>query len=208
MSWKCLWQETAHQRLSIQIGAAKGGNAAYGDGAVPHQGTSPLNPSAITLLWDGGHQGNSLIPPGTISCLAATDLFGCLSLDELLIDPLGLLCHLHRGLAFLVVLTGHPKLDVLLTELRAQEAAEAGEPICGGDSLSLSIRGAEPLMSSWRDEAWGNMGLGDANLQGFCRSFSRESRHCRASSGDGLKGVKKAQVVHAHPTTPVWSAGF
>lgn len=47
---------------------------------------------------------------------------------------------------------------------------------------------------------WGNPGCGGTwpreggDLQGFCRSFSRESRHCRASSGDGLEGVKKAQV--------------
>lgn len=88
-----------------------------------------------------------------------TDLFGCLSLDELLVDLLGLLCHLHRGLDFLVVLAGHPKLSVLLAELRAQEAAEAGEPICGGNRPWLSTAGlrvAELSLSTAGGEgAWG-----------------------------------------------------
>jgi len=78
----------------------------------------------------------------------ATDLFGCLSLDELLIDLLGLLCHLHGGLGFLVLLACYPKLDVLLTELGAQEAAEAGETICGGDEPSLSAGGPRGLSPS------------------------------------------------------------
>lgn len=117
------------------------------------QPSEPLSHGAITLLWDGGSQRSSLLPPSTISCPMATDLFGCLSLDEFLIDLFGLLCHLHRGLGFLVVLTGHPELGVLLTELRAQEAAEAGEPIWGArgrgkPSLSAgTARGAKPSLS-------------------------------------------------------------
>lgn len=83
----------------------------------------------------------------------ATDLLGCLGLDELLIDLFGLLCHLHRGLGFFVVLAGHPELGVLLAELGAQEAAEAGEPIWGemGGEPSLSTggaRGAKPSLST------------------------------------------------------------
>lgn len=86
----------------------------------------------------------------------ATDLFGCLGLDELLVDLLGLLRHLHGGLGFLVVLTGHPKLDVLLAELGAQEAAEAGEPICRGAEPWLSTtgpRGVETSLSA-REGMW------------------------------------------------------
>lgn len=145
----------------------------------------------------------------------ATDLFGCLSLDELLVDLFGLLCHLHGGLGFLVVLAGHPELGVLLAELGAQEAAEAGKPIWGQG-------GGEPSLQHWqcqggkalpehprgRGKRGGDQRQGDVNLQGFCRSFSKESRHCRASSGEGLTRVKKAQVVHGYPTAPSGLQGF
>lgn len=58
-----------------------------------------------------------------------THLLRSLRLDEFLIDLLCPLCHLSRRLDLLVVLTGKPELEVLLTELRLQETFEIGKGI-------------------------------------------------------------------------------
>ena len=54
-------------------------------------------------------------------------LSGSLGLDEVLIDLPCLHSHLHGRLDLLEVLAGHPELNVLLTEFRAQEATEHGQ---------------------------------------------------------------------------------
>lgn len=59
-----------------------------------------------------------------------TDLSWSLCLDEILVDLLGLGSHFHRVLGLLEVLAGHPELDILITELRLQEAAEGIQSIC------------------------------------------------------------------------------
>ena len=53
-----------------------------------------------------------------------SDLSWSLSLDEILVDLLGLGGHLDWVLGLLEVLTRHPELNVLLTELRLQEGTE------------------------------------------------------------------------------------
>lgn len=58
-----------------------------------------------------------------------TDLSGSLRLDEVLIDLLGLGGHLHGVLDLLEVLAGCPELNVLITELRLQEATESSHTI-------------------------------------------------------------------------------
>lgn len=52
------------------------------------------------------------------------DLSWPLRLDKVLVDFLGFGSHLHWVLCFLEVLTGHPKFNVLVTELGLQEATE------------------------------------------------------------------------------------
>lgn len=58
-----------------------------------------------------------------------SDLSGSLKLDEVFVDLLGLGGHLHWVLGLLKVLTGHPELNVLFTELRLQEATESSQTI-------------------------------------------------------------------------------
>lgn len=65
----------------------------------------------------------------TKNITGAPDLSGSLRLDEVLIDLLGLGGHLCRVLGLLEVLAGHPELDVLIAELRLQEATESGQTI-------------------------------------------------------------------------------
>lgn len=62
------------------------------------------------------------------------DLSGSIRLDEVLVYLLGLGSHLHRALGLLEVLAGHPKLNVLLTELRLQEASEGSQTIWERDA--------------------------------------------------------------------------
>lgn len=57
------------------------------------------------------------------------DLSGSLRLDEVFVDLLGLGGHLHRVLGLLEILAGHPELDILIAELRLQEAAESTQTI-------------------------------------------------------------------------------
>lgn len=59
----------------------------------------------------------------------APDLSGSLRLDEVLVDFLGFGGHLDGILGLLEVLAGHPELNVLITELRLQEAAEGSQAI-------------------------------------------------------------------------------
>ena len=59
-----------------------------------------------------------------------SDLSWSLRLDEILVDLLGLGGHLDWVLGLLEVLTGHPELNVLLTELRLQEGTEGMHTIC------------------------------------------------------------------------------
>lgn len=60
---------------------------------------------------------------------AVTNLSGSLRLDEVFVYLLGLGSHFHRVLGLLEVLTGHPELNILITELRLQEAAESSQSI-------------------------------------------------------------------------------
>lgn len=59
-----------------------------------------------------------------------SDLSRSLSLDEILIDLLGLGSHFHRVFDLLELFTGRPELDILIAELRLQEAAESIQAIC------------------------------------------------------------------------------
>lgn len=60
---------------------------------------------------------------------AVTNLSGSLRLDEVFVDLLSLGSHFHRVLGLLEVLAGHPELNILITELRLQEAAESRQSI-------------------------------------------------------------------------------
>lgn len=73
--------------------------------------------SLTAPLWDG------------VWPQATPDLSGSLRLDEVLVDLLGFVGHLHWVLGLLEVLAGHPELDVLVAELRLQEAAEGSQAI-------------------------------------------------------------------------------
>lgn len=70
---------------------------------------------------------NKIIKRGGVT--GVPDLSGSFRLDEVFIDLLGLGFHLHRVLGLLEVLTGHPELNILITELRLQEAAEGIQTI-------------------------------------------------------------------------------
>ena len=59
-----------------------------------------------------------------------SDLSRTLGLDEVLVDLLRLGGHLDGVLGLLEVLTGHPELNVLLTELGLQEGTESVHTIC------------------------------------------------------------------------------
>lgn len=70
-----------------------------------------------------------------------SDLSWSLCLDEILVDLLGLGSHFHRVLGLLEVLAGHPELDILIAELRLQEAAEGIQPVCRGKGKSVDGTG-------------------------------------------------------------------
>lgn len=52
-------------------------------------------------------------------------------MDEVLIDLLGLGSHFRRVLGLLELLAGRPELNILIAELRLQEAAESIQAVCG-----------------------------------------------------------------------------
>lgn len=64
-----------------------------------------------------------------INHVVLSDLSWPLRLDEVFVDLLGLGCHLHGVLDLLEVLAGHPELNVLVTELGLEEAAESRNTI-------------------------------------------------------------------------------
>lgn len=68
---------------------------------------------------------------------SVSDLSWSLGLDEILVDLLGFGGHFHRVLGLLEVLAGHPELDVLLAELRLQEAAEGIQTVCRENGKSV-----------------------------------------------------------------------
>lgn len=67
-----------------------------------------------------------------------SDLSRSLRLDEILVDLLSLGGHFHRVLGLLEVLAGHPELDILVTELRLQEAAECIQSVCREEGRSVT----------------------------------------------------------------------
>lgn len=68
---------------------------------------------------------------------ASPHLLAGLDGDVLSKDLLGLGDHLGLGFDLLELLTGQPELQVLLTELGAQEGPEGSEPICGDRDTCL-----------------------------------------------------------------------
>lgn len=68
---------------------------------------------------------------------ASPHLLAGLDGDVLSEDLLGLGDHLGLGFDLLELLTGQPELQVLLTELSAQEGPEGSESVCGDRDTSL-----------------------------------------------------------------------
>lgn len=110
-----------------------------------------LHQSINSLLGQvKGHRGKiNQVPQGHIlGVMINVHLSGSLGLDEVLIDLPGLHSHLHGRLGLLEVLAGHPELNVLLTEFRAQEATEHGQATAVGQHM---VQGLTPLRSLLRN---------------------------------------------------------
>lgn len=88
--------------------------------------------SLVEAVWFGICQALLGPFPGAV---VKVYLSWCLDINELLEDLVGFRHKLGGALDFFVLFTGHPKLDILVTELCLEKCAERRQPIFVRDEL-------------------------------------------------------------------------